>query len=75
MRLRSRGCGLDPATADRKGLTEWQTRIVQLSFDGHHNASIARLLDTSLGEVKDQKLRITTSSTLPANANCCRPFS
>lgn len=40
------------------GLTERQKQIVQLSFEGHHNASIARLLDISVGGVKNHKLRI-----------------
>ncbi|MDQ0348285.1 helix-turn-helix transcriptional regulator [Ancylobacter vacuolatus] len=40
------------------GLTERQKQIVQLSFEGHHNASIARLLNISIGGVKNHKLRI-----------------
>lgn len=40
------------------GLTERQKQIVQLSFEGHHNASIARRLDISVGGVKNHKLRI-----------------
>ncbi len=40
------------------GLTERQKQIVQLSFEGHHNASIARQLNISVGGVKNHKLRI-----------------
>lgn len=40
------------------GLTERQKQIVQLSFEGHHNASIAGLLNISVGGVKNHKLRI-----------------
>lgn len=40
------------------GLTERQKQIVQLSFEGHHNASIARLLNITVGGVKNHKLRI-----------------
>lgn len=40
------------------GLTERQKQIVRLSFEGHHNASIARLLNISVGGVKNHKLRI-----------------
>ncbi|MQT14507.1 helix-turn-helix transcriptional regulator [Rhizobiales bacterium Sp-1] len=40
------------------GLTERQKQIVQLSLEGHHNASIARQLDLSIGGVKNHKLRI-----------------
>lgn len=40
------------------GLTERQKQIVRLSLDGHHNASIARQLDITVGGVKNHKLRI-----------------
>ncbi|MFK8254188.1 helix-turn-helix transcriptional regulator [Ancylobacter terrae] len=40
------------------GLTERQKQIVRLSFEGHHNASIARQLAISVGGVKNHKLRI-----------------
>ena len=40
------------------GLTERQKQIVQLSFEGHPNASIARQLNISVGGVKNHKMRI-----------------
>lgn len=40
------------------GLTERQKQIVRLSVEGHHNASIARRLDISVGGVKNHKMRI-----------------
>jgi len=40
------------------GLTDRQRQIVQLSFEGHHNASIARQLNITVGGVKNHKLRI-----------------
>lgn len=40
------------------GLTERQKQIVRLSFEGHHNASIARQLNITVGGVKNHKLRI-----------------
>ncbi|SNB71189.1 regulatory protein, luxR family [Arboricoccus pini] len=42
----------------RYRLTARQRQIVQLCYEGHHNASIARRLGISIGGVKNHKMRI-----------------
>ncbi|WP_368904367.1 helix-turn-helix transcriptional regulator [Taklimakanibacter lacteus] len=44
--------------ARRHGLTRREGEIVELSLAGHHNASIARKLEISLGVVKNHKHRL-----------------